>query len=144
MIPAATHVHNKQQLHLPFHFHPLSEDNVLAQKNKPLQLNCPVTSSSSSSGPARISWHFESEDIPANDQRRIIEQNGSLLIKKFLLHRKSKKNSNTTQENVPNRKNDEGRYFCIARNDVGAVVSRPIHVIGVSEFCSSFVSLTVE
>jgi hypothetical protein len=137
MIPAASHVNDKQQLqlHLPFHFHPLSPDNLLAHKNKPLQLDCPITSSSSS-GPALISWHFESEDIPSGDQRRVTEQNGTLVIKKFLLHRKSKKGNTTTQDNVPNRKNDEGRYFCTVRNDVGAVVSRPIHVFGISKLIS--------
>ena len=122
-------------LHLPFQFHPSPDHLVVAHKNQPLLLNCSVTSSQES---ARTWWRFESEDIPVSDQRRVLRPDGSLFIKKFLFHRKSKKGSNATQDS---RKNDEGRYFCIVRNDAGAVISQPIRVVGASKSFLSFLSL---
>lgn len=129
MMPAASQV----QRQLPFQFHPSPDHVVLAHKNQPLLLNCSVTSSRE---PSQTWWRFESEDIPTNDQRRVLKPDGSLFIKKFLFHRKSKKSSNATLDTAASRKNDEGRYFCIVKNSAGAVVTQPIRVVGSSK--SSF------
>lgn len=132
--PIFTHgQHNR--LDLTLHFTELPQPVVFAQKNQPLTLNCSATTAH---GPVKVSWRKvsfdtnESEDISLSDTRRVTRPDGSLFIKKFLLHRKSKKGANSTnlQEN---RRSDEGRYFCIIRNPAGALISPSIRVIGISK-----------
>ena len=117
-----------KSLELPFHFTRVFEEVVVAGRNQAVQLNCSLSSNVSSS---RFSWRFESEIIPANDSRRQLKPNGSLLIKKFVLQRKSKKNNSTSAES--SRRSDEGRYFCVLSSDVGAAFAPPIRLLGASK-----------
>ncbi|XP_054720766.1 protogenin B-like [Uloborus diversus] len=94
-------------LKLSLGFSTLSPPEVIALKNHPLLLNC---SGYSEEGPLRISWRYQDIEI-TRDKHLQIFPNGSLFIDKL----------------TPQKK--RGNYTCVLRNNVGVLVSRPIHVI---------------
>lgn len=99
----------------------LSPEKVVAYKNKPLLLNC-SGSSGTQYGPLRISWKHQWINVKQDENKQIFK-NGSLLIRRFAAPKKKPKNITSS------KRSDEGLYTCLLHNDVGTIISRPIHVI---------------
>ncbi|XP_033606589.1 protogenin isoform X2 [Cryptotermes secundus] len=92
--------------------------DVVAVRSKPLVLQCAV--SNSAPGPVNITWTHEGEPLPlVNDSRRYLLPNGSLYFRKVLWKRGGPQQEGPT---------DQGLYRCMARNSVGALVSRSAHL----------------
>ena len=82
-------------------------------RNSGVLLNCTATccpgASTSAAGTANITWL--KDGVIVNDASRTVLSNGSLYIKRVIARKQP-------------RRSDEGTYECVARNDIGAIISR--------------------
>lgn len=110
-------------------------DDVIAVRNGALLLNC------TAAGIATVETDVKAENITytwlkdgllVNDARRTILSNGSLFIKRVIAKKQP-------------RRSDDGTYECIARNHIGAIISRKatLQVAALSRFAVLPQSLTV-
>ena len=95
--------------------------DVIAEKNKPLTLEC-SGASKSSYAPVSYTWLYEGRPLSL-DPRRQVQQNGSLYFTKVIQRRKR-------------NRTDEGTYQCLLSNSFGTVASRPAKVSIASMYIS--------
>lgn len=81
-------------------------EDVIVVRNSAVLLNCTATGDAAS---VNITWL--KDGLLVNDARRSVLSNGSLYIKRVIAKKQP-------------RRSDEGTYECIARNDIGAIISR--------------------
>lgn len=82
--------------------------DVIVRKGQSAILKCEVKSSSAE---LQITWLHNDSPVPTNDSRRILQNDGSLLITKVV---NGKKMISLT-----------GEYRCIAKNNIGSIISNP-------------------
>ena len=89
-------------------------DNVIAVRNSALWLNCTAAGSVAVEADVKaenITYTWLKDSQVVNDARRVVLPNGTLFIKRVIAKKQP-------------RRSDEGTYECIARNHIGAIISR--------------------
>ena len=85
-------------------------DDVIAVRNSALWLNCTAAGSVAVKA-ENITYTWLKDSQVVNDARRVVLPNGTLFIKRVIAKKQP-------------RRSDEGTYECIARNHIGAIISR--------------------